>query len=209
MVDVKRDSYEQTGDQSNQSIFVDKHITFTTFDISRISKVFQSQDGKVSRSTTVRSRTITRTNQAVDSNVQTSDFTGVNGSTVIATGSGSSPSVNSFATNLNTHGVFGINAFNALPTHSDLIKWISDSDSFIKEFDLWTVQNKINQRRGKNSPGCCEHTAMNVTYKDALNNHDCDNYVGNESAENTASGPEDIKITHVPILSQKSEASHV
>jgi hypothetical protein len=42
-----------------------------------------------------------------------------------------------------------------------------------------------------------------------LNNHNRDNTVGNESGKNAAAGPEDIDVTHTPILSQKVEASHV
>ena len=209
MVDVKRDSYEQTGDQSNQSIFVDKHITFTTFDISRISKVFQSQDGKVSRSTTVRSRTITRTNNSIGANLHSLNLTGMDSSTVVSAGSGSSPSINNFVGNLNTHGVFGFDAFNQLPTDGDLIKWISDSDSFIKEFNLWSMQNQVAQSGCEDTPGCCNDASMQIASEESLNNHNQDNQVSNVSSENTASGPKNIEITHAPILSQKAEASHV
>jgi hypothetical protein len=42
-----------------------------------------------------------------------------------------------------------------------------------------------------------------------LNNHNRDNTVSNESGKNAAAGPEDVDVTHAPILSQKVEASHV
>ncbi len=130
-------------------------------------------------------------------------------SAVVPARSGSGPRIDSFISNLNTHGVFGVNAFNTLPTHSDLIKWISDSDSLIKEFDLWSVQNQVAQSCCEATPGCCDQAAMQVTTEESLNNHNCDSNVSNEGGKNAAAGPENIKVTHAPILSQKVEASHV
>ena len=209
MVEIKHDSHNATGDQDCQSGFIKDNTALTTISTSRISKTLKSHDGKVSRSTTVSSRTITRTNQSIHANVHPLDFAGVDSSTVIPTGSRSCPSVDSFVANLNAHRVFGINAFYALPTHSDLIKWISDSDSLIKEFDLWSVQNQVDQSCCEDAPDCCTDASMGIASEESLNNHNRDNTVGNESSKNAAAGPEDIDVTHAPILSQKVEASHV
>jgi hypothetical protein len=42
-----------------------------------------------------------------------------------------------------------------------------------------------------------------------LNNQNGDNNVSNEGSKDATSRPEDIYVTHTPILSQKVEASHV
>ena len=209
MVDIKDNPQHATDNQNGHAVFVNGNATVTTINTSRTLKTLKSHDGKISRSTTVSSRTITRTNKSIDADIHTSDFAGVDRSAMVSTGSGSSPSVDSFVSNLNAHGVFGVNAFNTLPTHSDLIEWISDSNSLIKEFDLWSVQNQVTQNCCESSPGCCDNTSMKIAAENSLNNHNCDNYVGNESGKNAAAGPEDIKVTHAPILSQKVEASHV
>ena len=209
MVDIKDNSQHTTNDKNAQAILINGNAAVTTISTSRVLKTLKSHDGKISRSTTVSSRTITRTNKSIDADIHPSDFAGMNSSAVVPAGSGSSPRVDSFVSNLDAHGVFGINAFNALPTHSDLIKWISDSDSLIKEFDLWSVQNQIAQNCCESTPGCCDYASMKVASEESLNNHNCDNNVGNESGKNAAAGPEDIKVTHAPILSQKVEASHV
>ena len=209
MVDIKHDSHNATGDQDCQSGFIKDNTALTTISTSRISKTLKSHDGKVSRSTTVSSRTITRSNKSIDTNIHSLDFTGMDSSTVISAGSGSSPSVNNFAANLNAHSVFSIDAFNSLPTHSDLIKWISDSDSLIKEFDLWSMQNHVAQSCCENSPDCCNEASMQIANEKTLNNHNRDNQVSHNGSENAASRPEGIQIIHTPILSQKDEASHV
>ena len=209
MVDIKDNSQSATNNQDGQAILVNNNAAVTTINTSRVSKTLKSHDGKISRSTTMSSRTITRTNKSIDSNIHAFDVTGVYISTVIPDGSRSGPSVDSFISNLNAHGVFGINAFDTLPTHSDLIKWISDSDSLIKDFDLWSVQNQVTQNCCEGAPDCCDYTAVGIASEESLNNHNCNNKVGNESGKNAAAGPEDIKVTHAPILSQKVEASHV
>jgi hypothetical protein len=155
------------------------------------------------------SRTITRTNKSINSDIHSLDLTGVDSSAVVSAGSGSSPRINNFVTDLNAHGVFGIDTFNALPTHSDLIQWISDSNSLIKEFDLWSMQNQVSQSSCEDAPDCCAYASIGIAYEESLNNHNRDNTVGNESGKNAAAGPEDIDVIHTPILSQKVEASHV
>ena len=209
MVDIKDNSQSATNNQDGQAILVNNNAAVTTINTSRVSKTLKSHDGKISRSTTMSSRTITRTNKSIDSNIHAFDVTGVDISTVIPAGSRSGPSVDSFISNLNAHGVFGINAFDTLPTHSDLIKWISDSDSLIKEFDLWSMQNHIAQSCCENSPDCCNEASMQIANEKTLNNHNRDNQVSHNGSENAASRPEGIQIIHTPILSQKDEASHV
>ena len=209
MVDIKHDSQHAANNQNEQPIFIRNNAAVTTIRTSRISKTLKSHDGKVSRSTTMSSRTITRTNKSIDSDIHSLDLAGMDSSAVIATGSGSSPRINNFASNLNAHGVFGVDTFNALPTHSDLIKWISDSNSLIKEFDLWSVQNQVAQSCCEETPNCCDDAPVGIASKESLNNHNRDNTVSNESGKNAAAGPEDVDVTHAPILSQKVEASHV
>jgi hypothetical protein len=209
MVDVKNDAQNTAGNEDGKSVFVNNNAAVTTVSTSRISKILKSQDGKIRRSTTVSSRTITRTNNSIGANIHSLNLTGMDSSTVVSAGSGSSPSINNFVGNLNTHGVFGFDAFNQLPTDGDLIKWISDSDSFIKEFNLWSMQNQVAQSGCEDTPGCCNDASMQIASEESLNNHNQDNQVSNVSSENTASGPENIEITHAPILSQKAEASHV
>ena len=209
MVDIKNDAQYTADNQSEQPMCITNNAAFTTIRTSRISKTLKSHDGKVSRSTTMSSRTITRTNKSINSDIHSLDLTGVDSSAVVSAGSGSSPRINNFVTDLNAHGVFGIDTFNALPTHSDLIQWISDSNSLIKEFDLWSVQNQVAQSCCEDAPDCCTDASMGIASEESLNNHNRDNTVGNECGKNAAAGPEDIDVTHAPILSQKVEASHV
>ena len=209
MIKINNHASDKAGNQNDDSISINSANSVTTIITSRISKTLKSHDGKVGGSTTMSSRTITRTNKSINANVHPLDLTGVDGATVMSAGRGSRPRVESFSSNANAHGVFGIDTLNILPTHSDLLKWISDSDSLIKEFNLWSVQNQVENSCCQASPDCCDYASMEIAGEESLNNHNCNENISKDRAENTAACPEMITIIHAPILSQKSEASHV
>ncbi len=209
MKDIQGQARQRGYDQQRDSETIDVDATLTTISTSRISKSLQSKDGKIGRSTTVRSGAITRANKSSSANIHTFNFTGMNGATMVAPWSGSGPSVNSFISNLNAHGVFGIDAFYALPTHSDLIEWISDSNALIKEFDLWSMQNHINQSCRKTTPDYARQRLVPTIASKTLNGQYQNNKVKGQRCENAAARPKAINVVHEAILSQKSGATHV
>lgn len=209
MKDIQGQAGQRGCDQDRDGESIDVDSTLATISAFRISKSFQSKDGKIGRSTTVSSRTITRTNKASSTNIHAFNFTGMNGSAVVAPRRGRGPGVNSFFSNLNAHGVFGIDTFNALPTHCDLIEWISDSNALIKELDHWSMQNHINQSCGKTTPDCTRETLVPTATGETLNSQYQNYEVKGQSRENAAARAKAVDVVHQAILSQKSGATHV
>ena len=117
--------------------------------------------------------------------------------------------MDTFLADLNAHGVFSIDTLNILPTYGDLLKWISDSDSLIKEFYSWALKNQVENCCGENTPNCCKDALKDSAGIKSLDRQNANKYVRNDGSNNATAGPEDIDITHAPILSQKVEASHV
>lgn len=209
MKDIKSQSGQGSCDQNRNSEPIGVDSTFATVITTRSFKSLQSKNGKISGSTTMRSGTITRTNKSIAANIHSFNFTGMNGSSMVSPGSGRSPSVDSFISNLNTHGVFGIDTFNPLPAHSDLIEWISDANALIKEFDLWSMQNHIDKRCRKTTPDGINEAIIPTATKETLNNQYHNDKVEGQRGKNATARAKEFNVIHGAILSQKSEATHV
>lgn len=209
MIEIKNSPKERTRNQDNKASFIKYNAAITTIVTRTVAKTLKSQVGKVGSSPTMRSRTITRTNNPAGPNVQAPHLAGMNSSTVVSTGSGSGPGVNTLTSNLDAHGVFSIDALNELPTYSDLFKWISDSYSLIKEFNLWSVQNQVAQSCCEATPNRADQALVNAASKNGLSNHNCNDDVGKISGNNAPTWSEDFDIVHGAILSQDCEALHV
>lgn len=209
MKDIQGQARQRGYDQQRDSETIDVDSTRATIRTSRISKSLQSKDGKIGRGTTVSSGTITRTNISIGANIQTSNFTSMNSSAMVTSRSRPGPSVNSFIFNLNTHGVFGIDTFNPLPTHSDLIEWVSDANALIKEFNLWSMQNHINQSCRKTTPDYARQTLVPTITRETLNGQYQNDEVKSQGRENANVRSKAIDVVHQVILSQKSGAEHV
>lgn len=209
MIDINGQAGQTSSDQYKNSRSIDIDLIVATVITSRIFKSFQSKDGKISRSTTMSTRTIARSNKSGSANIHSLNLAGMDSSTMVAPRSGSGPSINSFIAHQNTHGVFGINAFNTLPTHSNLIEWISDSNSLIKEFDSWSMQNQVGQSYGECTPnGACK-AGVPSTAQETLNNQRNDYQVNDQRGKDTATWSKNLDVVHGAILSQKKETTHV
>lgn len=173
------------------------------------SKTIESQGRQVRRSTTVSSRIISRSHVSTSTDIRTLNVTGVDLSGVMSAGSGSSPSINNLSANSDTHGVFSIDAFNEFPTNGDFANWISNTDAFVKELELWTLHQNINESGQTNSPAYCADGSKDVSGINALENHSSDNEISNACTDQTAAGSKNLKVAHKTILSYKNEARYV
>ena len=209
MIEIKEDSQQRGGDQHSDSPLVDLDTTITTIATARLSKSFQSKDGKISRRSTVSSRTITRSNKSSSADIHALNLTGMDSTTVVSPRRGSSPRINSFIAHLDTHGVFSFDALDSLPTYSNLIEWISNSDSLIKEFDLGSMQNQVNQSYREGSPANTEKSSVPRTSKKTLRDQNQNHQINDQRSEDAASWSKNLDIVHEAILSQKNEATHV
>ena len=173
------------------------------------SETSQSQGRQVRRSTTVSSRIISRSHVSTSADARTFYVAWMDFAGVMTTRGWSSPRVNSFSTDSNAHGVFSIDAFDKIPTSSDIANRICDADAFIKELELWAMHNNINQNGQANTPTQCAHGTEEVGEINALENHSSDNEISNSCTDETAAGSKNFKVAHVAILSYKNEARYV
>lgn len=206
MVDIKDYPQKKTANQSNDSNIIENNSRLDCFNVFNGVKGFQASTRQISRRTTVSSRAFARSNQPINSDVHSFNFTGMNTSTVVSTWCWSGPSVNIFIGNGDTHGEFSFDTLNQLPTSNELIEGIYNSDSFIKELNLGSMQNHVNELGGENPPSQGQDFAAQVAHHESLNNHNQNSTIGNAGSKNTTAWSKNIKIVHLPILSQKVEA---
>jgi len=173
------------------------------------SKTIESQGRQVRRSTTVSSRIISRSHVSTSTDIRTLNVTGVDLSGVMSAGSGSGPGVNKLSANSDTHGVFSVNTLNKIPTNSDFAEWIGYSDAFVKELELWTLQNSVNKRGHTDSPAQCAQSTQDIREIKTLENHSGDNEISKACTDQTAAGSKNFKVAHKTILSYKNEARYV
>lgn len=76
-------------------------------------------------------------------NTDSSQFALVDSSGVVATGCGSSDCVDNFVINLDRHAVASFDSLDLVPANSDFTQHIGDSDTFIKEDNLWSKEENI------------------------------------------------------------------
>ena len=173
------------------------------------SKTIESQGRQVRRSTTVSSRIISRSHVPTSTDIRTLNVTGVDLSGVMSARSGSSPSINNLSANSDTHGVFSIDAFNEFPTNGDFANWISNTDAFVKELELWTLQNSVNKCGQADTPTQCVQSTQDIREINTLKNHSSDDEISNSCTDQTAAGSKNLKVAHKTILSYKNEARYV
>lgn len=135
--------------------------------------------------------------------LQSPDLGGMNISTVIPAGGLCRPSVNFLAADRHIHREFSADFLNQIPTDSDLAKWISDCDSFIKEGDLGTNETQVSSVGNEEAPsdrGCNSFGAFGV---ETLAGNSSTENVDSSGKEVTTSRTVHLRITHTSSLSRK------
>ena len=181
---------------------VEDNSALTTFNTESI-KVAPSQLCDVTGLAALTSRGFTWSDFTASSKIHTLHFTGVDGTSMVSTGSWGSPSVDSFTGDLDAHGVAGLNLFNAIPADGNALDRVGDADSFIKDFNLWMDEEQITDANNEYSPSARHQVSSDRASSEGLNNK-CENddrrYSGREPG---AAGTVENHITHSAIFSQQ------
>ena len=209
MIEIKEQTQQRGGNQYSDAQLVDVNTALTTITATKFSKSFQSQGSKISGGSTMSSRTITWSNKSGSADTHSLNLTGVDSTTVVSPGCWSGPRINGFISHMDAHGVFSFYALNSLPTYSNLIEWICDSDSLVKEFDFWSMQDHINQIYRESSPANTNESSVPRISKKVLRDQNQSHHVNDHRGEDTASRTKNVNVIHGAILSQKNEATHV
>jgi len=166
-------------------------------------RVAPSHSRDVTGLTALTSRGFTWSDLTADSEIHTLHFTRVDGASMVAAGSWSSPSVDSFTGDLDTHGVAGLNLFNAIPTDRNTLDRVGDADSFIKDFNLWMDEEQIRDTDNEYSPSARHQVSFDRASSKGLNNKSEGDDRRNSSREPGAAGTVENHITHSAIFSQQ------
>jgi hypothetical protein len=202
-------SNNRAGYNDSQAGGIETILSEATIDGSSVVETFVPRVCEVKSNTTVRSWTLSGPNRTSGVNSQTLNFRRVDTTTVVTTRSWSGPRVNNATIDLNAHRVMSGNVLDLVPTNGDLSQWISDADTFIKNFNAGSMQNQVGTLNRTNAQTQADGNTTEAAIEEFLNNHRTYNQVRNGRSEETASGAEEFNVTHTPILSQKVEASHV
>ena len=93
-------------------------------------------------------------------NIDSSQFALMDSSRVVATGCGSSDSVDNLVINLDRHAVAGFDSLDLVPANRDFTQHVGDSDTFIKENDFGSKKENI----GSQSDCCTDCCNLNETF---------------------------------------------
>jgi len=181
---------------------IEENSALATFNTEGF-KVAPSQLCNVTGLATLASRGFTWSDLTANSEIHTLHFTGVDGAGMVSTGSWSSPCVDPLAGDMDTHGVAGLNLFNAIPTDGNALDRVGNADSFIKDFNLWMDEEQIRSADNEYSPSTRHQVSFDRASSEGLN-HKCENddrrYSGREPG---AAGTVENHITHSAIFSQQ------
>ena len=114
-------------------------------------KVFSAQSRNVRTGTRITSRRVTQSNRIIGAMgreigfMQTLDVTTAR--------SWSSPGIESFIINEDRHTVFSFDLLNSIPTNSDLLGWVNDLDTFIKDYNVGFEKPQV---RSENADSTCQ-----------------------------------------------------
>jgi hypothetical protein len=164
---------------------------------------FASNSGKSDSNSRMSTRRFTSSYVERVWNVQTSQFAGMDISTVIPAGSLRSPSVDLLSLYLDIHRVSSANFLDSIPANGDLFKGIGDGNSFIEEGHLGankTQVKEVGDHKGPADRDC--NLAITPTEK-TLRADSSTEEVDGRSEEVTTSRTVHLRITHRSSLSRK------
>jgi hypothetical protein len=136
-------------------------------------------------------------------NVQSSQLTGMNVSTVIPAGSLGSPRVDLLSIYLDIHRVSRANFLDSIPANSDFSQWIGDGNSFIEEGHLGANEAQVKDVRNKKRPADGDRNTAVTLAEETLGTDASAEDVDSTSEEVTASRTVHLRITHTSSLSRK------
>ena len=175
--------------------------SFTEFSIS-FREFLPSTSGQKSRNTRITARRFTKANRTLASDIHSLNFTRVNFSSVISTGSGCRPGMNNFSINLNTHCVSGFDSADVAPTNLVTPKWINDFDAIVSNFYQWAMQDQVKEERCQTPQTDGQECIANLTGEDSLKNHNKDNAISNNGSKSAGFTSKDFGVGHDSILAQ-------
>lgn len=171
---------------------------------STFEEIIHPAASMMSSDTTLAAWGISRPQRLGSGNTDSSHFTFVNSSGVIATGSGSCNCVDNLVINLDGHAVTSLNGFDFVPADSNFAQHIGNDDSFIEENNLWFQEEHV----GTQSYCCANSENFDESVSSGNNEIVSNKTEAQENAETkkdkVTSRTVNQRITHSRIITHKS-----
>lgn len=186
-------------DSDGQTGSVKFGYLINTFELVTL-KVLHSKFCQVKRLPTFTSRRVTGAKRAFE--LKSFDLAGMQSSSVVATRSGGSPSVNLLSTDGDAHGVSRVERFHSAPTNGGRCERVDNGDCFIIENYLGPYKEQINTVTYKDSPSDCDQVALQINHHDGLKYQYGREEIGDCSRNQSTFGTKKVGILHRTIFSQ-------
>lgn len=190
-------AYDNTG-----SYEVDAELALATSSAFLV-ELFKSQLRDVAGLSAITAWGFTWSDLIVESNIHAFDFAGMNTSCVVSAGSRRRPCVDRLASDLDTHRVAGFDRFNAMPTNSDLLQGIGNTDALIEDFNFRMDEEQVRAAQSKACPCDSDKVSLKTSGRNGLNNKSKNNEPSETSGEPDRPWAVEKNIIHSIIFSQQ------
>ncbi len=169
-------------------------------------EVFEAQFSDVAHLTAITTGGFSGSDLAIEADIHSLNFRFMEASSVVSTRSWSGPPVNNFAANGDTHGVSGVDRFNAMPANADGLQGIGNDDSLIKDRHRGVDKEQVVRDEHEGTPGDRNQVTFEATVCNSLNDQSNHNDRRNASAQPDRAWSVAHHVTHLHsvILSQQS-----
>ncbi len=184
---------------------VGSHIALASFDVE-LFKVLETQLGDIAHLATVATGGFSGSDLAIEADIHSLNFRFVQSTRVVTARSWSGPRINNFAADSNTHGVPGVDRFNAMPTNGNGLQGIGNDDSLIKDCYRGMDKEQVVRDEHEGAPGDRNQVTFEATVRNSLNDQSNHDQSRNASAQPDRSWSVSQHVTHIHsvILSQQS-----
>ena len=208
MIEIQNNATEQSATNNGDATSVENNGSSNISITTEGKKILITHTRTVDSSTRIRTRRVGGSDASVVLDSQAFDITTVKRTRTVTTRRWSGPGIDSAIIDGNSESVFGANIFDFIPTDSESVKWIDDSNSFIEENDFGAMHNQVDAHTNEHTPGNSSESLVQSSDENTLDNHDCNHRVSDVSANHSTDGAKSFTIAHAPIFTQ-DEVDHV
>ena len=202
---VEAERNRQASQQNTCAEDVGTDLALTTSEAA-LFKVLEAQFSDVTDLSTIASWGFTGSDLAIKADIHTLNFGVMNAARVIPTRSWSRPGVDHFAANSDAHCVSRIDGFNPVPSDSNRLQGISNSDALVEDGDLGMDKEQVIGTQYEGAPRDSDQIAFKSSSRNGFDHQSNDDHSSDTSAQPHGARPKEQDVTHLHsvILSQQS-----
>ena len=201
--DAQRACGAKEGNQNGKTISIKVRTSRTSNSVFTSEESLMANSSQSNGNSRVSSRRFTWTHVVRVGDLQTSNFSGMDSSSVISTGSLSCPRVDLLATYLDIHRISSVDVVYTIPTQRDLSHRIGKCDPLVEVSHLGANKAQMKEECDQKSPARSGQDALEIFGKETLTNDSKTDEVDGAREEVSTSRTVHLNITHERSLSRK------